>query len=309
MKHARVLCLLVVMATLAVQAADLPAAPARQTVEDAYPGLVSGMLAVAALGSAPEGVLIQADGFQYTARQLDDVLANSPANVRAQLRKNAAYLLDEAVTRKLLFVIAKEAAEKSGKDIGRKPETEVVNEYLDGVATDVTVTDDEVTRFYEENTEMFGGAKLRSIRKRLTEFVRERKRREAWDQHLQQLAATRHLVVSAPWVKEHAALARDNPADQARASGLPSMVDFGADGCIPCEKMRPILAALKEKYAGRVNIVFVHARQETVLAMRYRIRSIPTQIFYDKAGKEVFRHTGYFSQRDIESKLHEMGVQ
>jgi thioredoxin 1 len=87
------------------------------------------------------------------------------------------------------------------------------------------------------------------------------------------------------------------------------MVDFGADGCIPCEKMRPILAELKEKYAGRVNIVFVHARQETVLAMRYRIQSIPTQIFYDKSGKEVFRHTGYYSQRNIERKLREMGVQ
>jgi len=309
MTHARTLWLLAVATALAARADDVPRVPARETVEDAYPGLVSGMLAVAELGSAPEGVLVQADGFQYTARQLEYVLANSPANVRAQLRKNAVYLLDEAVTRKLLFVVAKEAAAKAGKDIGRKSETEVVNEYLDGVATDVTVTDDEVTRFYEENTEMFGGAKLRSIRKRLTDFVRDRKRREAWDKHLQQLAEARHLVVSAPWVKEHAALARGNPADRARASGRPSVVDFGADGCRSCEKMKPILAALKEKYAGRVNIVFVHARQETVLATRYRIRSIPTQIFYDKTGKEVFRHTGYFSQRSIERKLREMGVQ
>ena len=242
------------------------------TVNARYPGLTFGALTFAWLSDLPKGMLLRCDGVEITAAALNEMM-----------RANFGFPDDYA---------------------GR---LNVV--YLDGVATDVTVTDDEVTRFYEENTEMFGGAKLRSIRKRLTDFVRDRKRREAWDKHLQQLAEARHLVVSAPWVKEHAALARGNPADRARASGRPSVVDFGADGCRSCEKMKPILAALKEKYAGRVNIVFVHARQETVLATRYRIRSIPTQIFYDKSGKEVFRHTGYFSQRSIERKLREMGVQ
>jgi thioredoxin 1 len=44
------------------------------------------------------------------------------------------------------------------------------------------------------------------------------------------------------------------------------------------------------------------------LAARYGIQSIPVQIFFDKDGKEVFRHVGVFPQEEIEKKLAEMGV-
>ena len=109
-------------------------------------------------------------------------------------------------------------------------------------------------------------------------------------------------------MKEQAALAKDNLVDKARASGLPSMVDFGASGCQPCEMMAPILETLKKKYAGKVNVEFVHVRDEQVLASRYGIQSIPVQVFFDKDGKEVFRHVGFFPQDEIEKKLAEMGV-
>lgn len=42
--------------------------------------------------------------------------------------------------------------------------------------------------------------------------------------------------------------------------------------------------------------------------MRYGIDAIPTQIFFDKEGKEVFRHTGFFPQEQIEKKLSELGA-
>jgi thioredoxin 1 len=73
--------------------------------------------------------------------------------------------------------------------------------------------------------------------------------------------------------------------------------------------LAPILETLKGKYAGKLNVVFVHVGQEQILAARYGIVSIPTQFFYDKDGKEVFRHVGFIPQQDIEKKLAEMGVQ
>lgn len=86
---------------------------------------------------------------------------------------------------------------------------------------------------------------------------------------------------------------------------------WGAAAAKSVEQVYPGLTsgALAKQYAGKANVVFVHVRQETVLAGRYGIRSIPVQVFFDKSGKEVFRHTGFIAQPDIENKLRELGVE
>ena len=73
--------------------------------------------------------------------------------------------------------------------------------------------------------------------------------------------------------------------------------------------MTPILAYLKKKYEGKLNVLFVHVREEQILAARYGIQSIPVEVFFDKNGKEVYRHTGFFAQNEIEKKLAELGMQ
>jgi len=89
---------------------------------------------------------------------------------------------------------------------------------------------------------------------------------------------------------------------------LPRLVDLGADKCIPCKKMAPILEELKKEYEGRCEIVFIDVWKNKTKAEGYGINLIPTQIFYDAAGKERFRHEGFFSKEDIKKKLSEIGV-
>ena len=72
--------------------------------------------------------------------------------------------------------------------------------------------------------------------------------------------------------------------------------------------LAPILVTLKKKYEGKANVIFISVREEQALAARYGIRLIPVQIFFDKDGKEVFRHTGFWPQEELEKKLAEMGV-
>jgi len=121
---------------------------------------------------------------------------------------------------------------------------------------------------------------------------------------LEQRAASEILLSLA----KQAVLARDNPVDKARDSGKPSLVDFGATGCGPCDMMTPILENLKVKYEGKLNVLFVHVRERQILGAKYGIQTIPVQVFFDKDGKEVFRHVGFFPQEEIERKLAEMGV-
>lgn len=89
---------------------------------------------------------------------------------------------------------------------------------------------------------------------------------------------------------------------------LPKLIDLGADKCIPCKMMAPILEELKKEYAGRMNVEFIDVWKNPDAGKQYGIEMIPTQIFYDADGKELFRHMGFFSKEDILGKWKELGA-
>ena len=95
----------------------------------------------------------------------------------------------------------------------------------------------------------------------------------------------------------------------ALAEPLPRLVDVGADKCIPCIKMAPILDQLREDFAGRMEVKFVDAWKNREEAARFGVRMIPTQIFYAADGEELFRHTGFYSRAQILGKWRELGYE
>jgi len=86
------------------------------------------------------------------------------------------------------------------------------------------------------------------------------------------------------------------------------LVDLGAGQCIPCKMMAPILSELTREYAGRLEVAVIDVRENPAAAEPYSINLIPTQIFYDTAGKELYRHEGFFSKEDILAKWKELGI-
>ena len=91
-------------------------------------------------------------------------------------------------------------------------------------------------------------------------------------------------------------------------TALPKLVDLGSTTCIPCKEMAPILEELKTEYAGTVDVEFIDVNTNVAAADEYKINVIPTQIFYDAAGKEIFRHEGFFGKEDILAKWKDFGV-
>jgi thioredoxin 1 len=89
---------------------------------------------------------------------------------------------------------------------------------------------------------------------------------------------------------------------------LPKLLDLGATKCIPCKMMVPVLDGLKKEYAGRMKVEFIDVWQNEDAGRKFGVEMIPTQIFYDAAGKELFRHTGFFGKADILAKWKELGV-
>jgi thioredoxin 1 len=93
-----------------------------------------------------------------------------------------------------------------------------------------------------------------------------------------------------------------------QSAKLPRLVDLGADKCIPCKMMAPVLEELKKEFAGKLVVDFIDVWKNPDAGKAYRIQLIPTQIFYDAGGKELFRHEGFFSKEDILGKWKEFGI-
>ncbi len=90
--------------------------------------------------------------------------------------------------------------------------------------------------------------------------------------------------------------------------GMVTMVDLGAKKCIPCKMMAPILEKLETAYKGNANIIFIDVWENPKQATRFKTRMIPTQIFFNEKGEEVFRHVGFFDEASIVAQMDKMGI-
>jgi thiol-disulfide isomerase/thioredoxin len=101
---------------------------------------------------------------------------------------------------------------------------------------------------------------------------------------------------------------KSGTAKQDQTEPLPRLIDLGADKCVPCKMMAPILEELKEEYRGMFEVIFIDVWKDPQPGRQYKIRVIPTQIFLDGSGNELFRHEGFFSKQDILNKWSELGI-
>ena len=89
-----------------------------------------------------------------------------------------------------------------------------------------------------------------------------------------------------------------------------TFVELGSVGCIPCDKMQPIMKEIEEEYKGQVKVVFhdVKTPEGEPYKKEFNIRAIPTQVFLDKDGNEYFRHLGFFAKDELIKVLQTQGV-
>ncbi len=122
------------------------------------------------------------------------------------------------------------------------------------------------------------------------------------------LAAAMGAIVGAQLITTDDADAPTGTATT-ETGGVPKLLDLGSKSCIPCKKMAPILEELKKDYAGKFDVEFIDVgeRENAAKAKQYGIKLIPTQIFFDKDGRELWRHEGFLGKADILGKWQELG--
>lgn len=274
------------------------------TVEQKYPHLATGMLQFAELAPLEENTLLVAGDVSISQMEIMNAVKEQAPPLRQQLEKNLFFVLEqEAVQRVLLNEAKKKGISAAGGD-----DEGAIQALFESVTAEVKVSDEEAQSFYGSHKEMVGGAPFEQVKEGIRQYLLQDKRQEAVDAYLESLTKTVPMRVNEKWVEAQNKTAMDNPVDQARRSGKPTMVEFGATGCVPCDMMQPILDKLRKDYPEKLNVVFVHVREEQVLAARYGIRSIPVQAFFNANGQEVFRHIGFFPEEEVLKQLSQMGV-
>lgn len=116
------------------------------------------------------------------------------------------------------------------------------------------------------------------------------------------------LAVLALWVGPVSGPAHAQDFSHVPVKGMVTLIDLGADQCVPCKMMAPILSKLQKDYKDKAAIVVIDVYRHNDQVRRFGIRAIPSQIFFDASGKEVHRNVGFMSEKAIVEQLTKMGV-
>jgi thioredoxin 1 len=108
-------------------------------------------------------------------------------------------------------------------------------------------------------------------------------------------------------VKESPSADAETALGDATVAALPVLLDLGSDSCVACKTMAPILDEMRETLEGQIHVRFVDVRKNRSMAAEHGVKVIPTQIFFDEDGRELFRHQGFYGRENILAKWAELG--
>jgi thioredoxin 1 len=172
------------------------------------------------------------------------------------------------------------------------------------------VTDKEVQAFYRQYRAEMGDKPLSEVRELLRMMIQEQKRQvqiSVLVEKLRETAAITTFPERLPQPPPPGLEASTTEAFQAALkSGRPTLLDFGSKDCPACIRLRPVMGALKNAHKERINVLYLEVRENRDLAMSYKVRLVPTVIFFDAQGREVHRETGFMGQGAMEKVLRDL---
>lgn len=92
--------------------------------------------------------------------------------------------------------------------------------------------------------------------------------------------------------------------DQLIQQDKPILVDFYAEWCGPCKWFEPVLDELEKSVGSKATILRIDVDKEQELAARFKIKSIPTLIIFNK-GEIRWRQVGAFPLNELERLIEE----
>jgi thioredoxin 1 len=272
------------------------------------------------LGSPGRQALASVNGEKITVDQFSKEVEKVKPPERDMYKEEPQQFVEGMVLKVLLLQEAKKQGTtvppKTYKDTDRdalSPDEALVAEFMKKkFSTPPTVTREEIEEFYKAFKDRMEGKKLDQVAPMIEKIIQEGKQREAFETFMGDLQKNAKLEIHQNRIKKIAAKPPESNSDEefkkALQSGKPTLVDFGANSCQPCRLMRPVLKEIDKEYSTKAQILVLDVYKYQKLASEYKVVFIPTLVFFDSKGKEVFRHVGVLEKEQIISKLKEIGM-
>lgn len=249
-----------------------------------------------------------------TVAFFDRELAKIPSPYQEMLKEDPKQFLDQVILQEVLIQEADRLGIKS--DPNAKPEerdsSQIQNLLKKEVVDKVKVSKEEIEILYKEHQSKMGKKKMDEVAPILEELIRDAKGKEKVEEYVTSLREKAKVEIDEKRLKELTTPTPDtNTSDEfnkAIQSGKPVLVDFGANNCVPCRQIRPILKEIAKEQTGKAEILVIDVYKFKSLAGEHKIQVVPTLIFFDKSGKEAYRHMGAWDKDSIVKKLKELGA-
>lgn len=266
-------------------------------------------------------ILARVNDEKITLEQFNKEIAKvEPPLMRDMFREEPNNLLERMIMKALLLQEAKKqgvsAPVKTYKDATKdslSPEDSMIVEFLGKkFSSPPEVQREEVDRFYKTYKDKMEGKSLKEAAPMIEQYIRSVKQQELLGQFFEELRKNAKVEIDQEQLQNITTKPPESNTEedfkQALTSGKPALVDFGANSCVPCRQMRPILREIDKEYAGKARSLVIDVYKYQNLAREYKVQLIPTLVFFDSKGKEVFRHVGVMEKEKIVEKLKEIGM-
>jgi thioredoxin 1 len=84
---------------------------------------------------------------------------------------------------------------------------------------------------------------------------------------------------------------------------IPTLVDFYATWCGPCQTMHPVLDKLKKHFGEKIKILKIDVDKNHQVAAQFKIRGVPTFMLF-KSGQTIWRESGALQLVDLINKIN-----
>jgi thioredoxin 1 len=272
------------------------------------------------LESPSRQALAQVNGEKITVEQFDKELAKMEDPLRQMYKEEPSQFLEGLIVKTLLLQEAKKQGifppVKTFKDTEKEPVspdefliTELVKKKF---SSPPTVTREEIKAFYNLFKGRMGGKSLDQVAPLIEQIIQEGKQQEQLGKYVNELRNAAKVEIDQDRLKKIAAKPPESNTEEefkkAVTGGKPVLVDFGANSCVPCRQMRPILKEVSNEYGEKAVVLVIDVYKYQNLAREHKIQMLPTLVFFDSKGKEVFRHVGILDKEKIVAKLKEIGM-
>ena len=272
------------------------------------------------LASPSRMTLAAVNGEKITVEEFNNEVGKLDSPYREMYQEEPGQFLEGLMMKKLLLQEAKKQGVsppvktyKDGDKEALSPEEAMITELMKKkFSKPPEVTPAEIQAFYGAFKDRMEGKKLQEVAPAIEEMIREGKQQEEMNVFLGDLRRNAKIEIDQDRVKKIAARPPESNTEdelkKALQSGQPLLVDFGANSCVPCRELRPILKEVAQEHAGKAGILVIDVYKYQGLAREYKVMLLPTLVFFDSKGKEVFRHVGVLAKEQIVAKLKEIGM-